>query len=911
MQTMEKFGLRVDGLLCNGLVNPIGTSCCYPFFRWKLTGEERNVRQTKFHLQVATKETFKGHSIVYDLLEDSSQQQAEWKSVLEEKTRYYWRVRCCVYCEAAEEAWTDWSETASFETALLNSLYWKGKWIEADEDFYKDADAVCRQFWLPVKDLYKDPEHMTEDMEGYPDEDQGLRRIPYLKKEFQVQGEIEKARVYITARGLYELNLNGKKVGQCALAPDFTAYDKCIYYQTYDLTGFIRQGINCFDILLGDGWYVGHAQGIPGRNHLYGKRPSLIMQAEIWYKDGRKQETVSDESFKAYTGPLLYADMFVGEYLDLQQEAKCYGTVAREYSKDVLMPQKGECIEEVEVLPAIELHELKDGSYVADFGQVHAGKVRIRFENEEGRLIKIECSEILNPDGSGDILNPVTRCPYHVQTDYVKLGKEGTYLYEPKFSFQGYRYIKISGMKNKPRLCNLSSVVLQTALKDTCSFRSSNPDLNRLVSNTYWSQRGNMISIPTDCPQRERGGFTGDAQIYCTTAAWFQDVSGFFLRWLEQCRLEQLKRGQVPIVVPYTVAYSELEPNPGWTSAGWGDAIIFIPCDMYNAYGDIRFLEENFEAMEKWMDYVSVCAAETMPEQYYRKFGSGKYQKYLWNTGFHWGDWLMPGIDKEEGIKLSKEITASLYYFREACVMTEVAKTLGKEDRARYYAELKENIKNAFHMFYITKEKRLTTELQGLYVMAIAFGMVEGEEKATFANRLNELVEANQYHLATGFLSTPFLLDVLWDTGYRETAYKVLYQESCPSWLYEVKKGATTIWEEWDGIDEKGNVKGSSFNHYAFGCVCDFIFRRIAGVERLEPGFRKVRIHPEMTEGLDFVEFSYETLYGKLEVNWEKTKEGLKLYVTIPHGMTAVITGDQEIGSGKWTILEGKIYKND
>jgi len=907
ISTTENIRLRVEDLLCNGLKNPLGTSCCNPFFRWKLAGEERNVQQTKFRLQISTEKSFEEKFVVFDILENSFQQQIEWKFVLEEKTKYFWRVKSCVCCESVKEAWTGWSEMANFETGLLDALSWKGKWIEADEDFYKEADKVCRKFWLLKKDLYKIPGHIPDDLEGYPDGDQGLRRIPYFKKEFRVQEEIEKARIYISARGLYELHVNGKKIGKCALAPDFTAYDKCIYYQTYDLTEEIKKGENCFDILLGDGWFAGHAQGICGKNHLYGEKPALIMQAEICYTDGTKQEIISDDSFIAYTGPLLYADMFMGEYLDLQQKNNSYGTVEKKYSKEVLMPQKGECIETVSVLKALDFHLLDDGSYVVDFGQVHAGRVRINFEGEAGSFIKIKCSEILNPNGSGDILNPVTQSPYHVQTNHVKLAEEGTYLYEPQFSFQGYRYIKISGMKNKLKLSNCTSAVLQSALKDTCYFKTSNSNLNRLVSNAYWSQRGNMLSIPTDCPQRERGGFTGDAQIFCPTATWLQDVSAFFQRWLEQCRLEQLKRGQIPIVVPYNPAYSDYEPNPGWTSAGWGDAIIFMPWDLYSAYGDIRFLEDNFEAMEKWMDYVADCAAETMPEQYYMQFDKAIYQKYLWNTGFHWGDWLMPGMSAKEGVILSKEITASLFYYREAGVMAEISKTLGKEEKTRHYLELKENIKNAFHMFYITKENLLTNELQGLYVMAIAFGIVEGEKKSIFAKRLDELVKNANYHLGTGFLSTPFLLDVLWDSGNHVTASKVLYQETCPSWLYEVKNGATTIWEQWDGIDENGKIKGTSFNHYAFGSVCDFIFRRIAGVEKLEQGFRKIKINPELIENIDFAEFSYDTIYGKLEVNWKKTEEGLKLEVTIPHGVTAVISGDKEHGSGNWTILAGEI----
>lgn len=883
---VKKSKLNIQGMLCNGMRTPLGVSVKGCILRWIIAGEGKNIKQIQRWVQISEQENFE--HLTYEGKSYSGETQWELKNVFQEKTKYYWRVRVQIsHGEKAE--WLDWSDYSFFETAMAGQESWEAQWIEANEEFYKDALEVSRGFWK--KNIKK------------PEMDQGLRRPVYFHREWNLSEGWECGRVYITALGFYQLTVNDTKIGDYALAPDFTAYDKLVYYQTYDITPYLKNGKNSFDIILADGWYAGHAQGIPGMNYLYGERPALIMQAEVGYADGKMQKLCSDDTFEAYSGPFLYADLFMGEYLDMRQSLVPYGTVKKAYPKHILTPQEYEGIKVKTVLEARTVTKFSEGSFIADFGQVLAGREKITLENEAGQLIKIEHSEILNPD-SGDLLEITQRFPFHDQTDYIYV-TTAHYVYEPQFSFQGYRYIKISGLKGELNPGQCKSVVLETGLKDTSCFECSDGNINRLIQNAYWSQCGNMISIPTDCPQRERGGFTGDAQIFCSTAIWQQEVQGFFRRWLKQCRLEQLKRGQIPIVVPYTDAYRRSEPNPGWTSAGWGDAIIFVARNLYEGYGNINILEENYEAMEKWMAYVTACAEDSMPEQYYMDYKKRPFMKYLWNTGYHWGDWLMPGFSDEDGVAASKEITAALFYFREAKCMYQISEILGKEDRAAYYKDLTEKIRLAFHSVYITKDKRLLNELQGLYVMAIAFGMVQDDTKRIFERRLEALVKAADYHLATGFLSTPFLLDVLWDAGFHDTACKVLYQDTCPSWLYGVKMGATTIWENWEGIREDGSISTHSFNHYAFGCIADFIYRRIAGVKRLAPGFRKIMIYPEVTDRISCVSFSYDTLFGEIKVRWEKAEEGYQYWLSIPHGMEAVVKGNKEIkeiGSGEWVF---------
>lgn len=885
--------LQVVDLRCDNLYNPLGIACTSPYVSWKLKGESRNVKQRAYEIQVAIHQPDFEKGLVAEQRNGSEASYAIALDIdeLYERTIYYWRVRVCVDTAEKHGLWLPWSEIASFETGLKDERSWVGKWIEADEEFYKIADEDCKAYWKPAP--YGDSESLNR-------RDQGLRRPPYLYKTFALKAGIQKARIYITARGLYELRVNGRKVGPCVLAPDFTAYDKCIYYQTFDIAEELQEGDNRFEILLGDGWYAGHAQGIPGNNHLYGVRPSLLMQAEIRYESGTTETIASDDSFAAAAGPLQYADLFMGEYYDLQYDRnRTFGTVEREYSKSVLMPQKGEMIAATEVLQAKRVFRDAEGSLIVDFGQVIAGRERLVLTGGAGSTVTIEHSEEI--DREGVFYDVMPTFPFHDQINRIRFAEERTIVYEPQLSFQGFRYLRISGLNDDIRPADCQAVVIATGMPVVGKFECSNPDLNQFMSNVLWSQKGNMLSIPTDCPQRERAGFTGDAQVFGKAAALNMDVSGFFARWLEQCRLEQLDRGQIPIVVPYTTAYSEIEPNPGWTSAGWGDAIVFLPWEMYQAYGDIRFLSENYQAMLRWMDYVETCAKETMPEPYYMDFKNRHRHRYLWNTGHHWGDWQVPGVEAFKGVELTKEITASLFYYRQARAMMRISEELGETEKYGYYRDLSAHIHRSFHEEYVTDGKLSGFEWQGAYVMAIAFGMVEGDLKDRFAARLNEWVVLQDYHLQTGFLSTPFLLDALWDCGYKDTALKLLYQDTPPSWLYQVKQGATTLWEEWEGKDRDGVLKGSSFNHYAFGCVCDFIYEKIGGVRKLEKGFKRIRIQPEATEGLEFAETTIETIYGELGVKWNKVDGGYRYRIKIPPNTTAVVVGESsqlELGSG-------------
>lgn len=885
---MESTKIHIDKLRFNGLCDPIGVSTEKVTLSWKFSGNSPCIAQTACRVQISESADFR--SPVCDFTEETLFPQIEYSGLLKEKTTYFWRVMVEVQTDEKSRTWLDWSEAAQFETALKSGESLEAAWIEADEDFYGDAKKIAEEVW----------KHKVIP-EGREDEEPGLLRCPYFKKQWNLKEPPKKARMYITARGLYELYVNGKKIGSYKLAPDFTPYDKLIYYQTYDITKELHRGENCVEVILGDGWYVGHAQETFAPNHLYGDRPSFICRAEASYDDESIEVLTSDKTFEAYTGALIYADMFMGECCDTTQTPKKYGTVERDYAVDVLYPQEYGGITEKHRLSPKEIHRTEDGGLVIDFGQNMAGRERIHFIGEGGSLVKIEFSEIMDAK-SGDIMQINTRHPFHEQTNYVKI-TEDDFWYEPSFAFQGYRYIKISGTKNELTAEQCFSIAMESEMQDTCSFRCSNEDINQLVKNAYWSQCSNLISVPMDCPTRERGGYNGDAQVFLRSGIWQQDVFGFFRRWLKWSRMEQLNRGQIPIVVPYTKAFLDVVHNEGNTAVGYTDAIIYIPQDLYKAYGNKAILEENYNAMERWMEYAINAAADDMPDRFWYDMTKRKYMKYLWNTGCQYGDWLAPIENFRE---VTRERTTSLFFFRMAAAMEDISRILGKTDREQFYRELKENIIRCFYVIYMEEDGLLDQKLQSPYILALAFGILKEEDRVKCAAELNRMVIENGYRMATGFLSTPFLPDVLWENGYHDTAVRLIYQEKIPSWLYMVKNGATTIWEQWDGIKEDGTVIGTSFNHYARGCVADFIYRRFSGIEVTKAGLSEICLYPQFTDGLTDVDFRYESIFGSLHVKWEKKDGHIDYNVTVPCGMTLRVGRDAKIrgNENEWQPIE-------
>jgi alpha-L-rhamnosidase len=560
-------------------------------------------------------------------------------------------------------------------------------------------------------------------------------------------------------------------------------------------------------------------------------------------------------------------------------------------------------------LKPVDLITTPKGENVIDFGQNFVGFIRIELSEPKGTVIRFDHSEVL--DKKGNFLNNIIGVNKE-QTDIFVCSDDKDEVFQPYFSFHGFRYVRIIGMK--PELGNIKGIVISSDMEKLSEFSSSNNMLNKLYSNTLWSQFGNMVSIPTDCPQRERAGWAGDIQVYAPTASYNQDMSAFLIRWLENVEVEQLPDGQIPIVIPFSASYKNVASMQGkgitYCSAGWSEACIIVPYTLYSMYGFKEVLKKHYPMMIKWIEYVRKCAENNNPRGFEKKHPNVENNKYLWNTGWHYGDWMIPSLTKGgamgaiKGARATKDIIASIYYAYSTSLMSEIAKILGREEDARKYSELSDKIKNAIAETYVSDEGIIKPDLQGIYACALWYGVVPKDKEQKIVERLKHLIEQNGYCLDTGFLGTPILLDVLVKYGLRDVAFKILYQENSPSWFYEIKKGATTIWESWDGIKPDGKVGNLSYNHYAFGCVFDWIYRYISGIKSVEPGYKKISIKPEPDDTLTHAKSSFKSAYGEIVSNWKKENGYFKLQVKIPCNTSAIVVlpnGEQhEVGSGTY-----------
>ncbi|MCI9151426.1 MAG: family 78 glycoside hydrolase catalytic domain [Lachnospiraceae bacterium] len=603
----------------------------------------------------------------------------------------------------------------------------------------------------------------------------------------------------------------------------------------------------------------------------------------------------------------------IGEKYDARfedgQEWKQARVVEGPYA--ILQAPCTEPVRPVQVVPVAAVLISPRGERILDFGQNLVGVVELEVSGPSGTEISLEYSEVLTKEGNFEnFIDGFNRD----QTDYYILKGAYQETYRPRFTFHGFRYVKVGGYPGELRPECFRAVVIGSDCAITNEFWTSDQRLNRLQSNILWSQRGNLLSIPTDCPQRERAGWTGDVWVYGETCCINQDCRNFFRRWLRNLRKEQFESGLVPIVIPYIKAYRALQVKSfgTHTSAGWGDVIVALPWYLYEIYGDISVLEENYEAMERWMEYVRQEAETGVNMREGASEKDRERQKFLWNTNFHYGDWLYPSCRTASGeadmfasANTTKEYVATAIYAYSAKLMENICQALGKKKRSSYYRELNGHIREAFAAEYITDEGRMDRELQGVYVMALAMELVPQDQRPFMAKRLEQLIRENHGCLDTGFMSIRFLMDVLVDNGLLDTANTVLYQEACPSWLYEVKKGATTIWETWNGIHEDDERGRFSYNHYAFGCIGDWMYRTLLGIRPLSPGYRRVLISPDLKFGLEAAEGAFESVYGKIQVKWRKEQKGaVRLAIRIPANVTACVQlpGQEmtEIGNGEF-----------
>ncbi len=702
---------------------------------------------------------------------------------------------------------------------------------------------------------------------------------PVFRGEFAVQKQVEKAELTVTAQGLYEACINGKRVGQFVFAPGWTDYKSRLQVQTYDVSEHILLGDNKIDILLGNGWYKG-AIG-RGMYDALGDR-AVIASLCIVYNDGTVDEISTDSTWKYSKTGILYSDLYNGETYDANVK---YGdwknAVEVKGNRETLVAQEGEEVREHEPIPALSLIITPKGERVIDFGQEITGYVEFRTVGSIGDRITIEHAEVL--DREGNFYNANYR-EAKSRVTYITDGNKENW-YHPIFSFQGFRYIKLTEYPTEDiYLWDFRAIPVYSNMKRTGYFSCSDDLVNRLYQNIIWGQRDNFLDVPTDCPQRdERLGWTGDAQIFCRTAAYNYNVEKFFRKWLRDLASEQGDNGAVTEIVPRIWGPKEIRHG----SFAWGDAATVCPWELYRAYGDKSILAEQFDSMKGWVDFI-ISKGKTPDD---------------WASGPQYGDWL--GLDAEEGSyygATSNALLAAVFAIYSTDILIKTCEVLGKDPSE--YKAFKEKATSAFKENFIGEDGMLTSDTQTAYICALYFGLAPDREK--YAKHLADKIHENGNRIQTGFIGTPYIMNALSENGYTELAYTLLFQTEYPSWLYSVRKGATTVWEHWDSLKPDGSMWSddmNSFNHYAYGAVAAWLYGTVLGInpDESKPGYEHIIICPQVDSRLDYARGSVETRFGVVRTEWRKEGNGYILEIDVPEKTTA----DVSFGDIRETVTAG------
>ncbi len=833
--------VNADHLLTENMPDPIGLDSRQPRLSWQIeTGAtERNVLQTAYEIRV---DEHPGGGATWSsgkVISGESIQIVYSGTALQAGKKYFWQVR--VWDNKGHHS--GWSKPAYWQMGLLTPEDWKAVWIQP-----------------ALKEALSQPS-------------------PLMRTTFSAKRAVASATLFITAHGLYEARLNGQRIGDAYLTPGWTSYNKRLQYQTYDVTGLIKPGKNAIGAMLGSGWYRGNLCYDWQRN-IYGSRLGLLLQLVIRYKDGQTATIVSGPGWKYSTGEVVSSEIYDGETVDHRLQKQGWSSPdfddsgwndaeVADLPKANLVATANEQVKKQTTFRPLKLLTTPKGEKVIDFGQNLTGWVVVRTKGRSGDSICISHAEVL--DKAGNFYTENLRRARSRDVFIFRGGEEETF--EPHFTFHGFRYIRIEGVNGPINPGDYTAVVLSSDMPKTGEFTCSNPLVNQLQHNIQWGQTGNFLDVPTDCPQRdERLGWTGDAQVFSRTATFNRGVDNFFSKWLKDVAADQQPNGAVPFVIPNVTGQG--------TSAGWADAATIIPWNLYLAYGDKRVLETQYPSMKAWVEYIHAQAKDN-----------------LWNTGFHFGDWLFyrPFDDNDGRAAVTdKYLIAQCFYAHSTELLADAANVLGKTaDAARYTALLKQ-IKDAFLREYMTPDGRLVSGTQTAYVLALQFDMLPENLRKQAAERLVDNIKSYDYHLTTGFLGTPYLCHVLSRYGKTDVAYKLLLQDSYPSWLYPVKIGATTIWERWDGIkpDSTFQTPGmNSFNHYSYGAIGDWMYRVVTGIDTYEdgPGYHHSRISPHPGGDLTSAAADLETGYGRVASHWQLKGDSLVLDVTVPANTTSSI----------------------
>ncbi|OMI34289.1 putative rhamnosidase [Streptomyces sparsogenes DSM 40356] len=732
----------------------------------------------------------------------------------------------------------------------------------------------------------------------------GPRPVALLRREFTVRGPVASARLYTTACGVYEAELNGARVGDHVLAPGWTSYAHRLRYQTFDVTALLREGPNAVGALLGEGWYAGRIGFGGGRRAIWGEETALLAQLEIRYADGSRETVATDRGWRAATGPLLRSEIYDGEVYDARLERDGWSRPGHDTTgwgpvrhtappAGALVAPTGPPVRRVRTVAPVEVITTPSGRTVLDFGQNLVGRLRITVSGPAGHTVTLRHAEVLEGGELG--VRPLREAK---ATDVYTLRGGGPETYEPRFTFHGFRYAEVTGWPGPLDPADVRAVVLHTDMARTGWFSCSEPLVERLHENVVWSMRGNFLDIPTDCPQRdERLGWTGDIQVFAPTATFLYDCSGMLAGWLRDLAAEQLTHPErvPPLVVPDAVP-QEFEVFPR-AQAVWADVAVLLPWVLHQRFGDLGVLRDQYPSMRGWVETAA---------RYAREGGGVWHQRHL-------GDWLDPAAPPEspEAARTDGDLVAAAYLARSAEVLARTARLLGEDDDARRYEALAKEARAAFGERFVTPAGRLSSDAQTAYALALCFALLPTErQRAGAGERLAAIVREADFRIATGFAGTPLICDALCEAGEPELAYRMLLERGCPSWLYPVTMGATTIWERWDSMLPDGTVNPgemTSFNHYALGAVADWLHRTVAGLAPAAPGWRRLRIAPVPGGGLRHAGAAHLTPYGRAEAGWRYEGERLVVEALVPPNTRAEVRlpGDDrpfEVGSGRHTF---------
>jgi alpha-L-rhamnosidase len=838
--------IGVRDLTCEYFTNPMGIGTTVPRLSWVLASAVQDQVQTAYQVLVAS--SMKSLTEKKADFWNSGKVESD-QSILVEYTGKalgsrdicWWKVR--VWDKDGKAS--AWSEPASFEIGLLEAADWKADWIKSS-------------IWF--SEVY------------HPS--------PMFRKEFNLGREIAAARLYISSLGLYEAEINGEKVGDLVLTPGWTSYHSRVQYQTYDVSDMLSTGANAIGITLGNGWYRAFRGFRPGDQELGKESLDVIAQLEVTYTDGSTEVVLTDESWKSSMGPIRKSVIYDGERYDARLEkpgwskagfddSEWKGTeMVRNDKKLIVYPASAPMRKQEEIIP-VEIMVTPEGDTVVDMGQNMVGWVRLKVDCPEGKAITLRHAEVLDKDGNFYTEN--LRSAKQTNTYICKGG--GTEIFEPHFTFQGFRFVDISGYPGEVTKDMLTGVVVNSDLEKTGSFACNDSLINQLQHNILWGQKGNFVDVPTDCPQRdERMGWTGDCQVFAPTACYNLDCAGFYTKWLRDLAVDQHEDGAVPHVIPNVLGRGGAH--------GWQDAAVIVPWTVYQWYGDVRILKEQYESMRSLVEYMRGQAGDA----------------YIWKpTQGQFGDWLAFATTRSDypGATTDKDLLASAYFYHSTDILRKTAKILGKDQDAMDYSELMAKIKDAYAKEYITPNGRLSSNTQTAYVVALSFGLIPLSLEGVAAKRLADDVNAFG-HITTGFLGAADICHVLTKYGYLDEAYKLLYRTDYPSWLYPVTQGATTIWERWDGQKPDGTFQNpgmNSFNHYAYGAVGDWLYRKVAGIDidPEAPGFKSIIIKPHPGGKMNNVSASHISPYGEVSSAWEIKDGNFILKVNIPVNTTATV----------------------